>query len=145
MRYTYNPAKIKEHGKDQMRFELGDTCVDGGGDTCALSDEEYCGVLRDLPRPLSKRSWLRMKLRCLEAIMFKLSYQTDTKIDVLSYGLGKRAEHWQKLYRQVRGDVTVNAGAPSVDAGTIRNTPYFAAGMEENKRALHPNAAGILT
>ena len=45
MTYTYDPLKIKDRGKDQMRFEIGDTLVDGGADTCALSDEEYEGML----------------------------------------------------------------------------------------------------
>ena len=38
--YTYNPEKIKEYGKDRMRFELGDVMVDGLSDTTALTDEE---------------------------------------------------------------------------------------------------------
>ena len=31
--YTYEPEKISENGKDRMRFELGDTMVEGGSDT----------------------------------------------------------------------------------------------------------------
>lgn len=27
--YTYDPSKIQENGKDRMRFELGDTMVEG--------------------------------------------------------------------------------------------------------------------
>ena len=36
--YTYEPGNIKEFGKDRMRFELGDTMVEGGSDTTALTD-----------------------------------------------------------------------------------------------------------
>lgn len=43
--YTYDASKIAEHGLDQMRFELGDTMVDGGVETCALSDQEYKAVI----------------------------------------------------------------------------------------------------
>ena len=35
MTYSYDPARIRERGKDQMRFELGDTVTEGGADTCA--------------------------------------------------------------------------------------------------------------
>ena len=38
--YAYDPSKLAERGKDLMRFELGDTMVEGGQDTCALCDEE---------------------------------------------------------------------------------------------------------
>ena len=43
--YTYDPSKIQENGKDRMRFELGDTMVEGEAETCALSDEEYTAIL----------------------------------------------------------------------------------------------------
>lgn len=39
--YVYDPSKIAENGKDRMRFELGDTMVEGAAETCALCDEEY--------------------------------------------------------------------------------------------------------
>lgn len=38
--YTYEPGNITEFGKDRMRFELGDTMVEGLADTTALTDEE---------------------------------------------------------------------------------------------------------
>lgn len=37
--YTYEPGNITTAGLDLMRFELGDTMVEGGADTCALTDE----------------------------------------------------------------------------------------------------------
>ena len=43
------------------------------------------------------------KLAVLEAILFKMSYQVDTKIDVLQYSFGARAEKWQKLYDTLTG------------------------------------------
>lgn len=39
--YTYDPSMITVEGKDRMRFELGDTVVQGGNLTAALCDEEY--------------------------------------------------------------------------------------------------------
>ena len=38
--YSYDPSNLKENGVDLMRFELGDTMVDGKEKTCALCDEE---------------------------------------------------------------------------------------------------------
>ena len=56
-RYTYDPEKISEDGKDRMRFELGDTMVEGGADTSALTDEEITAVLERYPG-----RWKRAKL-----------------------------------------------------------------------------------
>ena len=84
MTYSYDPTQIRARGKDQMRFELGDTQTDGGADTCALADEEYEAVLAGLKA--GKKAWLCAKLAVLEAILFKMSYQVDTRIDVLQYG-----------------------------------------------------------
>ena len=89
MTYSYDPTQIRARGKDQMRFELGDTQTDGGADTCALADEEYKAVLAGLKA--GKKAWLCAKLAVLEAILFKMSYQVDTRIDVLQYGFGDRA------------------------------------------------------
>ena len=66
--YTYDASKIAEHGLDQMRFELGDTMVDGGVETCALSDQEYKAVIEAYPR------WKRAKLACVESILRRFSY-----------------------------------------------------------------------
>lgn len=136
MTYSYNPAELGDRGKDQMRFELGDTLVDGGAETCALADEEYAGFLKEL-KP-GKKAWMYAKLYALEAIMLKLSYQVDTKIDVLSYGLGKRAEQWQKLYDQLRKQILANYGVPTIAASAEQKPPYFYGSMEENKRAAMP-------
>jgi len=137
MNYSYNPTKIRARGKDQMRFELGDTLVDGGADTCALADEEYDALLEGLNTG-NKRAWLAAKLTVLEAILFKLSYQVDTKIDVLSYDLGARAEQWQKLYEQLRKQILANMGVPTMNEHAARKPPYFHTGMDDNRRAMLP-------
>ena len=135
MTYSYDPAKIRERGKDQMRFELGDTVTEGGADTCALSDEEYNAVLEGLKD--DKKAWIHAKLAVLEAIMFRFSYQVDTKVDVLQYGLGDRAAHWKQLYDDLKKQVRASVSVPAM-ASAIQNTPpYFHTGMEENPRAVH--------
>lgn len=135
MTYSYDPTKIRERGKDQMRFELGDTVTEGGADTCALSDEEYDAILDGLKE--GKKAWVRAKLAVLEAIMFRFSYQMDTKVDVLQYGLGDRAAHWKQLYDDLKKQVRASVSVPAM-ASAIQNTPpYFHTGMEENPRAVH--------
>ena len=135
MTYSYDPTKIRERGKDQMRFELGDTVTEGGADTCALSDEEYDAILDGLKE--GKKAWIHAKLAVLEAIMFRFSYQVDTKVDVLQYGLGDRAAHWKQLYDDLKKQVRASVSVPAM-ASAIQNTPpYFHTGMEENPRAVH--------
>ena len=133
MGYAYDPSQITAGGKDQMRFELGDTAVGGGADTCALADEEYGALLAGL-KP-GKRAWQGAKLAILDAIVFKLSYQVDTKIDALSYGLGDRAERFMALRAQVKSEMAAAAGAPSMGGGAAQKPPYFHTGMMENPRA----------
>ena len=135
MTYSYDPTKIRERGKDQMRFELGDTVTEGGADTCALSDEEYDAILDGLKE--GKKAWVRAKLAVLEAIMFRFSYQMDTKVDVLQDSFGDRAAHWKQLYDDLKKQVRASVSVPAM-ASAIQNTPpYFHTGMEENPRAVH--------
>lgn len=73
--YTYDPSKIQENGKDRMRFELGDTMVEGEAETCALSDEEYTAILA-----LHPNKWRKAKLALLSSIMYGFMYEVDTKV-----------------------------------------------------------------
>ena len=132
MTYTYDPLKIREGGKDQMRFEVGDTLVDGGADTCALADEEYEGLLTDL-KP-GKKAWVRAKLEVVEAILFKLSYQPDTKIDVLEYKFSERIKAWERLKAELKKDLA-GMSAPMIDSEACKKPPYFYTGMEGNPAA----------
>lgn len=113
-----------------MRFELGDTLIDGGAETCVLADEEYNGMLDGL-KP-NKKAWLSAKLSVLEAIMLKFSYQVDTKIDVLQYGFGARAEQWQKMYEVLRKQILANNGIPTMADSAAQKPPYFYTDMHNN-------------
>lgn len=135
MTYSYDPTQIRSRGKDQMRFELGDTQTEGGADTCALADEEYEAVLTGLNE--GKKAWLYAKLAVLEAILFKMSYQVDTRIDVLQYGFGDRAERWQKMYDALRKQILASVSIPTLAPSVIETPPYFHKGMEENPAAFH--------
>lgn len=125
--YTYDPTKISDGGKDQMRFELGDTMVEGGSDTCALTDEEYTAIIKATPR------WKRAKLRCIESILFRFSYEVDTKVGALSLALRDRREAWEKLRDKLEAEL--GQGAPAANPQAISENHYFHVGMMENRRA----------
>ena len=132
MTYTYDPAQIRQRGKDQLRFELGDTFTDGGAESCALADEEYAAFVENiLP---GKKSWIYAKLVIIEAILLKLSYMVDTKVDVLSYGLGDRAEHWLNLYDKLRKQYLANINVPTMDDRAAMKPPYYFTGIQDNIR-----------
>ena len=131
--YTYEPGKIQEEGKDRMRFELGDTMVEGGADTSALADEEILAILSMYPR-----RWKRAKLACLESICRRFAYEPDTKEGPLSFSLGDRARLWREDYEKLKKEVSagaVNVPAPFLGAGGTGNPPYFHTGMMQNTRS----------
>lgn len=144
MNYSYDPAKIRQRGKDRMRFELGDTQTEGGADTCALADEEYEAILDGIKE--GKKAWLFAKLAVLEAIIFKLSYQVDTKIDVLEYDLGARADRWKKLYDDLKKQALATVSIPMLAPSQTQSPPYFHKEMHPNPEAGHgirSSAAGV--
>ena len=95
--YTYEPAMITSYGKDRMRFELGDVMVDGKERTCALSDEEYIVLCDDVQ---SAKDWKRAKLKCLESIFRRFSFEPDTTVGPTSFKFGDRAKLWQEEYEE---------------------------------------------
>ena len=71
MTYTYDPTQIAGETVSRARFELGDTQVDGGSETCFLSDEEIAAVIASTPR------WKRALFRLADAVCMRLSFETD--------------------------------------------------------------------
>lgn len=125
--YTYDPTKIKENGKDRMRFELGDTMVEGAEETCALSDEEYTAILEIYPG-----KWRRAKLALIESILRRFSYEVDTKVGPLSLSLRQRVEGWQKMYDDLKTEIKTSV-APSANPIAISGEHYFFEGMHDNR------------
>ncbi len=126
--YSYDPTQIAQGGKDQMRFELGDTMVEGGADTCALTDAEYTAIIEATPK------WKRAKLRCLESILFRFMYEVDTDVGALSLALHQRREAWQAMRDELKKEVE-NAAGPIAHPQAISGPHYFHAGMMENRRS----------
>ncbi len=132
-RYTYDPEKISEDGKDRMRFELGDTMVEGGADTSALTDEEITAVLERYPG-----RWKRAKLALLESICRRFSYEPDTKTGPLTFGFGERAKLWREDYEKLKKEIqNTSVAIPQTGIGQDGRPrpPYFYAGMMQNQEA----------
>lgn len=131
--YTYNPENLGEKGVDRMRFELGDTMVEGSSDTSALTDEEITAAIEMYPG-----KWKRAKLALLESICRRFSYEPDTKTGPLSFSFGERAKLWREDYEKLKKEVENSSLAiPQYGAGPNGRLkpPYFYAGMMENREA----------
>ena len=132
--FTYDPTLITAGGVDQMRFELGDTVVDMGGIASPLYDEEYAAILDKY------KNWRLAKLKCLEAIVMKMSYEVNTSVGGLSYSLDQRYERWKKLLEEDKKIMAGIAGVPvagdpnSLIPHGLTPTPYYHDDMQANLR-----------
>lgn len=128
--YTYEPGNVREPGKDRMRFELGDTMVDGLADTTALTDEEIQAAIDSYPG-----SWKRAKLMLLESLCRRFAYEVDTKTGPLWMYMQERAKLWRSDYDKLKKEVSVESGSvPRVRNGMYNKPPYFYTGMQQNER-----------
>lgn len=129
--YTYEPNGIGEKSKDRMRFELGDTMVEGGAATSALSDQEILAAINLYPN-----SWKRAKLACLESICRRFAYEPDTQTGPLSLSFGSRAKLWREDYEKLKKEVANGAvSVPKYGASKGSGKPYFYVGMMESREA----------
>lgn len=133
--YSYDPTKITEGGLHQMRFELGDTIVDMNEITSPLCDEEYTAILEKYGK-----KWRIAKLKCLEAIVMKLSYEVNTSVAGLSYSLAERYDRWKQMLDEAKQDAKASsmASLPRVgNPGSLMphgGTPYFYNDLHANHR-----------
>lgn len=132
--FTYDPTLITAGGVDQMRFELGDTVVDMEGIASPLCDEEYAAIIDKY------KNWRLAKLKCLEAIVMKMSYEVNTSVGGLSYSLDQRYERWKKLLEEDKKIMAGIAGVPvagdpnSLIPHGLTPTPYYHDDMQANLR-----------
>lgn len=128
--YTYDLGKLKEFGKDRMRFELGDTMVEGLSDTAALTDEEIQAAIDLYPK-----SWKRAKLMLLEGLCRRFAYEVDTKTGPLWLYMQERAKLWREDYEKLKKEVSVESSSiPRFGHGGHSKPPYFYTGMQQNGR-----------
>lgn len=129
--YTYAPEKVKELGKDRMRFELGDTMVEGGSDTTALTDQEIKAAIEAYPK-----SWKKAKLMLLESIYHRFAYEVDAKTGPLALYMQDRAKLWKEDYMDLKKEVSAESCSASGPSGGLDGkAPYFYTGMQQNTRA----------
>lgn len=129
--YTYDPGKTMELGKDRMRFELGDTMVEGLSDTTALTDEEIGAAIGAYPN-----SWKRAKLMLLESLCRRFAYEANTRTGPLTLELHDRAKLWKEDYDRLKKEVLAESGGvPLFCGGAPGKPPYFYTGMQQNGRA----------
>lgn len=129
--YTYDTGKLRERGKDRMRFELGDTMVEGLSDTTALTDEEIQAAIDSYPA-----SWKRAKLMLLESLCRRFAYEVTTRTGPLTLELQDRAKLWKADYEKLKKEVSAEScGVPRFQNGARYKPPYFYAGMQRNERA----------
>lgn len=125
--YEYDPSKLSEHGKDLMRFQLGDTMVEGKEATCALCDEEYEACIALYPK-----SWKRAKLACLESIFHRFAYEPNTTDGPVTLAFGDRAKLWQDEYKKLKDELdAANISAEAIEGQgcDVHRDPYFRLGM----------------
>ncbi len=129
--YNYNPADVIGQTISHMRFELGDTMVEGGSDTAALTDEEIQAAIETYPK-----SWKRAKLMLLESLYRRFSYEVDTRTGPLTLDLHARAVMWREDYLVLKKEIQQEScSVPPFAGGTVNKPPYFYAGMQQNERA----------
>lgn len=128
--YTYDPGKMRELGKDRMRFELGDTMVEGLSDTTALTDEEIQAAIETYPK-----SWKKAKLMLLESLCRRFAYEVDTKTGPLQLYMQERAKLWRTDYEKLKKEVSIESCSGLKFGNAIHNKPpYFYTGMQQNER-----------
>ncbi len=128
--YTYDLEKLKELGKDRMRFELGDVMIEGGSDTTALTDQEIQAAIDTYPS-----SWKKAKLMLLESLCRRFAYEVDTKTGPLWLYMQERAKLWREDYEKLKKEVSVEScSVPKLKNGAHSKPSYFYVGMHQNER-----------
>lgn len=128
--YTYLPIDISGKTVSRMRFELGDTMVEGRSDTAALTDEEIQVAIDLYPK-----RWKKAKLMLLESLYRRFAYEVDTKTGPLTLSLQERAVMWREDYLALKKEIGLeNCSIPSF-TGDNNKPPYFYTGMQENTRS----------
>ena len=142
MTYTYDPTQIGEKCVSRVRFELGDTMVEGEGDACFLCDEEITSVIE------SVKNWKKALYKLADGVCKKLSYETDWHDDGAAFSLNQRAERWKAIRDELKKEATLSTGIPksgAVDDSLNNQTDgghYYRAGMMQSPYVQPPSPFG---
>ena len=137
MNYTYDPTKIGEKGLDRMRFELGDCEVDGGEDTCALSDEVYTALISRADS--EGRGWTFAKFLCVQGIVTRYANEADFSAGGGSILLSQRYERWKDIYDKLKKSFQY----PVINKTEKSTEDYFQFGMHDNVCSISDPFTGV--
>lgn len=128
--YSYTPSSLDKYGKDKMRFELGDTQIDGGADTCALCDEEYEALIEEAG------DWRSAKIACLKAIVARFAMMVDFHAGGMSIEFSRRYERYKAMLDELqKKSQFISANPASLGQGCADGGHYFRLGMLNNPYA----------
>jgi hypothetical protein len=135
--YSYDPTKITDADFNQMRFEIGDTDIDGKAQTCALCDEEYTALINKAKN--DGQSWNYAKFQCLKGIHAKFSFEVDSSVGGMNLSLSDRFKRWDQLYLRMMKQFQYPIANPqSLGVGMPDGGHYFNLGQGNNPRTLSP-------
>lgn len=125
MAATYDPSKLKDRGKDRMRFDIGDTNVSDP----LLQDEEISLIIDE-----NTDSWNRAKYILVQTIADRFASELD--VQGLGLDLQARAKFWADKADSLKR-IVVAGSVPRVapTAGGIGDEtgPYFKTGGMNNE------------
>lgn len=128
--YSYDPSRINRNDLDKMRFELGDTAVEGKADTCILCNEEYQAILSQ------EKPWKNRKIDCLKAIIMRLSYEVNYQVTDMRLDLSDRCKHFKELLKELEKSAQIPVFKGTLGSeNTADGGHYFTLGMQENEKA----------
>lgn len=128
--YSYDPSRINKNDIYKMRFELGDTAVEGEADTCILCDEEYETIIS------KKKSWKNKKIECLKSIIMRLSYEVNYQVGDMKLELSDRCKQFKEMLKDLEKSMQVPKFTGKLGSqNTADSGHYFTLGMQENPYA----------
>ena len=127
MTFSFDTALIADKGLNQMRFELGDVFVDEPEKTAYLSDEEYLVILETSP------TFKRAKLKLIETLLRRFSYEVDSKVDSVEFKLSQRIDEWKDAYNRLKAEVDAEeiAESSALKVGGKSRPPAFWIGQHD--------------
>lgn len=124
--YSYDPSLINDGSLNQLRFELGDVFVLEPEKTAYLTDEEILNALD------GSRSFKRAKLRLVETLLMRFSYEVTLETHETKWQLSDRADFWKGLHKKLKAELDAEDFAKSFGfSGKKQRPPIFGIGMND--------------
>lgn len=117
-------------GSTKCAFECGDVFVEEPEKTCYLSDETILAALE------SSRTFKRAKLKLIESLLRRFSYEVDTRVDSLDLKLHQRLDAWEREFKRLKLEIDGEdiASNSNLRAGRFGRPPCFRIGQHDWRR-----------